>query len=151
MSKDEFNNIIRAFGEVKNPDNTLKGLHEILNLLNDVMAILTYIEELRDLKKLIERIDSEHWIMKDYFTVGEVAEYTSFSKSLIYKIIRERDITVYKLDKIVYIKKSDLLNYIDKYERRSHQTHKPVVFNSEKLLQNLKAQRHKAKLLETIK
>lgn len=85
-----------------------------------------FLQKVADIKNFLSRFDSlevlinhmkvlerQAYMLKDYFTVEEAALYLGMSKSQIYKMTSQKEITVYKPHgKNVYMKREEINEWI---------------------------------------
>jgi len=95
-------------------DNLRKLLREMLEPIIDdciTRALNKYINELRFDKPTNE----------DVFGVLEVASYLKMGKSAIYKLTMDRQLPHYKMGKILYFRKEEIDNWINKGKVKTQQ------------------------------
>lgn len=87
-------------------DTVLKKM-ELLNIFLKRFGGLT------DLTKHLAFIERKMYMIKEFLTVQEAADFLNLSKSMIYKLTRERQLPIYKPNgKNVFIHRDDLNNWI---------------------------------------
>ena len=85
---------------------------EQLNMLNIYLKRFGTLSELTTHLRFIER---KMYMLKEYLTITEAADYLSVSISHIYKLTSKREFPVYKPNgKTVYIKRDDLNGWINR-------------------------------------
>ena len=89
---------------------------EMERVLKRAEEIETYFNRFETLDKLVtymRLLERKAYVLKDYFTVDEVADYLGVSKSRVYKMTSAHVIDYYKPSgKTIYISRSDLNDWI---------------------------------------
>ena len=70
---------------------------------------------LKELTTHLQFIEKKMYLLKEYLSVNEAADYLTLSPSLIYKLTSKHEIPVYKPNgKVVFIRRDDLNHWINK-------------------------------------
>lgn len=79
----------------------------------DVKRFLERFGSLDSLLKHLQEIERQVYVVKDFLTIDEVADYLQISKSAVYKMTSAKEITVYKPNgKNIFILRDDLKKWI---------------------------------------
>ena len=104
----------------------IRNVEEIHEYIGNVKEMDVFLQKVADIKNFLSRFDSlevlinhmkvlerQAYMLKDYFTVEEAALYLGMSKSQIYKMTSQKEITVYKPHgKNVYMKREEINEWI---------------------------------------
>lgn len=148
MKQEEFMALVRAFAEMKDAVKELGELQKVLVRLDEVKTILSQNEKVKNLNKLVEFIETECWMMKDYFTIIETACYLNVSKSLIYNLLKNNVIPSYKIGNDVLIKKEDIVTWIESHRRQSQEE---ISLEAQRKLDDLKFERRMSKVGRSVR
>ena len=109
----------------KEIDIYIEHIEAIKNFMEDE-SITRFQDEIFRVKEFLRRFDSVDTLLshlkaieeisytvKEFLTVDEVAKYLGVSKSMVYKMTSNKEITVYKpTGKAIYIQRNDLLKWL---------------------------------------
>ncbi len=97
--------------------------HDIGQFQEKIMEVKSYLEQfngLQELLKYMTAISEIAYTIKEYYTINEASKYLGLSKSTVYKITSNREMTYYKPNgKSIFIKREDLLKWISRHPVRS--------------------------------
>ena len=116
MKQQEFENIIKKYGEIQNFARTEKRLNAVLTKLEEVKTILLRLDSFKEFSSRIELFKEQYWMLKEYFTIEEAATFIGVSYSHLYDYIKESKFPVYILDleEKTLIKRDELIAWIEK-------------------------------------
>lgn len=60
----------------------------------------------------LEKLEDKVYILKEFFTIDEVCDYTGLAKSTVYKLCCSKQIPHWKAGKFVYFDKKDIDGWI---------------------------------------
>lgn len=88
-----------------------------------IMEVKSYLEQFNGLQELLKHmkaISEIAYTIKEFYTIDEASKYLGLSKSTVYKITSNRELTYYKPNgKSIFIKRDDLLKWINRHPVRS--------------------------------
>ena len=88
-----------------------------------IMEVKSFLEQFNGLAELLKHmkvISDIAYTIKEYYTIDEASKYLGLSKSSVYRITSNRELTFYKPNgKCIFIKREDLLKWINRHPVRS--------------------------------
>lgn len=88
-----------------------------------IMEVRNFLEQFNGLAELLKHmkaISDIAYTIKEYYTIDEASKYLGLSKSSVYRITSNRELTFYKPNgKCIFIKREDLLKWINRHPVRS--------------------------------
>lgn len=92
-------------------------IEEAVNKLNNLEYFLRRFGTLKELTSHLLFIERKMYILKEYLSVNEAADYLGLSSSLVYKLTSKHELPIYKPNgKTVYIRRDDLNRWIAKHK-----------------------------------
>lgn len=107
--------IIAHLQRIEEAKDFLEGncLTDLQLKIVDVKRFLERFGSLDCLLKHLQEIERQVYVVKDFLTIDEVADYLQISKSAVYKMTSAKEITVYKPNgKNIFILRDDLKKWI---------------------------------------
>lgn len=107
--------IIAHLQRIEEAKDFLEGncLADLQLKIVDVKRFLERFGSLDSLLKHLQEIERQVYVVKDFLTIDEVADYLQISKSAVYKMTSAKEITVYKPNgKNIFILRDDLKKWI---------------------------------------
>ena len=90
-------------------------IEETIDKLNTLDLYMRRFGSLKELTTHLQFIEKKMYLLKEYLSVNEAADYLNLSSSLIYKLTSKHEIPVYKPNgKVVFIRRDDLNHWINK-------------------------------------
>ena len=97
--------------------------NEIGQFQEKIMEVRNFLEQFNGLAELLKHmkaISDIAYTIKEYYTIDEASKYLGLSKSSVYRITSNRELTFYKPNgKCIFIKREDLLKWINRHPVRS--------------------------------
>ena len=88
-------------------------IEDVINKLNNLEYFLRRFGSLKELTTHMLFIEKKMYILKEYLTVQEAADYLNLSSSLVYKLTSRHDLPIYKPNgKTIFIRRDDLNRWI---------------------------------------
>lgn len=88
-------------------------IEDVINKLNNLEYFLRRFDSLKELTTHMLFIEKKMYILKEYLTVQEAADYLNLSSSLVYKLTSRHDLPIYKPNgKTIFIRRDDLNRWI---------------------------------------
>ena len=88
-----------------------------------IMEVRNFLEQFNGLAELLKHMNAISdiaYTIKEYYTIDEASKYLGLSKSSVYRITSNRELTFYKPNgKCIFIKREDLLKWINRHPVRS--------------------------------
>ncbi len=101
--------------EAKKVLNQTEEIEETIRKLNNLEFFLRRFGTIKELANHMLFIEKKMYMLKEYLTVQEAADFLGLSSSLIYKLTSKHEIPVYKPNgKTVFIRRDDLNRWIAK-------------------------------------
>ena len=101
-----------------NPDR----IDDMILKLSRLERFLSKFGTIKELAEHLHFIEHKMYIVKEFLTVDEAADFLRISKSLLYKLTRTRQIPIYKPNgKNIYILRDDLNRWIRQNKSLSEQ------------------------------
>ena len=92
-----------------------EDIEETINKLNNLEYFLRRFGTLKELANHMLFIEKKMYLLKEYLTVTEAADYLTLSPSLVYKLTSKHELPIYKPNgKVIYIRRDDLNRWIAK-------------------------------------
>ena len=92
-----------------------EDLEETIEKLNNLEYFLRRFGTLKELSNHMLFIEKKMYLLKEYLTVTEAADYLTLSPSQVYKLTSKHELPIYKPSgKIIYIRRDDLNRWIAK-------------------------------------
>ena len=92
-----------------------EDIESTIEKLNNLEYFLRRFGTLKDLATHMLFIERKMYILKEYLTVTEAADYLTLSPSLVYKLTSKHELPIYKPNgKVIYIRRDDLNRWIAK-------------------------------------
>lgn len=90
-------------------------IEDVIKKLNNLEYYLRRFGTLKELATHLLFIEKKMYLLKEYLSVKEAADYLNLSPSNVYKLTSRRDLPVYKPNgKTVFIRRDDLNRWIAK-------------------------------------
>lgn len=120
-TKRDLEQLIAQYLEAQEFARTKGRLNEILRNLKEIKMILNKFEAIHNLNVIVDHFEEQSWVLKEYLTLDEVSAYLNVSRWTVRRLSSEKIIPVYKpLDRI-FIKREDLLQWIECNKRMSQE------------------------------
>lgn len=88
-------------------------LERILKRAEEIETLFRKFDTLDTLVSYLRIIERKAYVLKDYLTADEAADYLGLSKSKVYKLTCAREISFYKPNgKTIYISRADINDWI---------------------------------------
>ena len=92
-----------------------EDIEETINKLNNLEYFLRRFGTLKELANHMLFIEKKMYLLKEYLTVTEAADYLTLSPSLVYKLTSKHELPIYKPNgKVIYIRRDALNRWIAK-------------------------------------
>ena len=92
-------------------------IEESINKLNNLEYFLRRFGTLKELTTHLLFIEKKMYILKEFLSVSEAADYIGLSSSLVYKLTSRHELPVYKPNgKTVFIRRDDLNRWIAQHK-----------------------------------
>ena len=92
-----------------------ESIEDAINKLQNLELYLRRFGTLKDLAHHMLFIEKNLYILKEYLTVTEAANYLALSPSMIYKLTSKHELPIYKPNgKTIFIRRDDLNRWIAK-------------------------------------
>ena len=92
-----------------------EDIESTIEKLNNLEYFLRRFGTLKDLATHMLFIERKMYILKEYLTVTEAADYLNLSPSLVYRLTSKHELPIYKKkEKTIFIRRDDLNRWIAK-------------------------------------
>jgi len=137
MTQKEFEQIIKTYGEIKDFAKTKNRLDEVMTKLNEIKSLISRMNAFNKFSTMMELFQQQNWMLKDYFTIGEAADFIGVSYQSFRTLIENREISYYviELEDKTLVKKEELVEWIQKNRMMSQ---KEIEENARKILEQVK-------------
>jgi len=137
MTQKEFEQIIKMYGEIKDFAKTKKRLVEVMAKLDEIKSLISRRNAFNNFSTMMELFQQQNWMLKDYFTIGEAADFIGVSYQSFRTLIEDRGIPYYviELEDKTLVKKEELVEWIHKNRMMSQ---KEIEENARKILEQVK-------------
>lgn len=90
-------------------------IEDTIDKLNTLDLYMRRFGSLKDLTTHLRFIEKKMYLLKEYLSVTEAADYLNISPSQIYKMTSKHEVPVYKPNgKILFIRRDDLNHWVNK-------------------------------------
>ena len=90
MTPYEFQKIIKMYGEIKDFAKTEKRLRDVLTKLNEIQKLLKRLDSFKQFSTIIDTFEQQNWMLKEYFTMSEAANYLGIKVSTFQSLIDQK-------------------------------------------------------------
>jgi len=117
--------ILEVLDKLEAAKQVLEKQDELDTLLKKLELLNIFLKRFGGLAELVSHlsfIERKMYMVKEYLTVQEAADFLNLSKSLVYKLTREHKLPIYKPGgKNVYIERVELNNWIKQHRIMSQE------------------------------
>lgn len=90
-------------------------LDEFVAKLQKAQEILKHLDDFKDTVKKLQGLNVKSYLLKDYWTPDDLADFLGISKSRVYRLSCENVLPTYKpKDKNVYFKRTDVYEMLER-------------------------------------
>lgn len=108
-------NLLDRLEEAKSVLEQTEQLEETIRKLNSLEFFLRRFGTIKELAAHLSFIEKKMYVLKEYLTVPEAADYLNLSSSLVYKLTSKHELPLYKPNgKTIFIRRDDLNRWIAK-------------------------------------
>lgn len=100
---------------------TQRQVKKVDKNLDRVEALLERLGSMERLTAMLDEFDKQCWLLKEYLTCDEAAMYVGLPVSQIRKLIADQEIAYYHPGKRYYIRKVDLLAWVEQTRFMSYE------------------------------
>jgi excisionase family DNA binding protein len=106
-------NLLDKLEVAKNVLDKSGDIDDVIDKLNTLEIFLRRFGTIKELTTHLMFIEKKMYLLKEFLTVQEAAEYLNLSSSLIYKLTSKHDLPVYKPNgKTIFLRRDDLNRWI---------------------------------------
>ena len=140
MTPYEFQKIIKMYGEIKDFAKTEKRLRDVLTKLNEIQKLLKRLDSFKQFSTIIDTFEQQNWMLKEYFTMSEAANYLGIKVSTFQSLIDQKVFPYYIVELVgeetkTLIKRDELFAWVQENRMMSR---KEIEESATRILEQVK-------------